>query len=258
MPGDKAWPTQPIPSKPAPFDRQGVTEKDLIDWTPQLHAQAKEMLKDWNYGPLYTPPSDHKTLLMPGWVGGASWAGGATDPETGMLYVASVTTPMWLALTKPDSPNATVNYKIGENGYKVDGPQGLPLFKGPYGRITAIDIGSGEHRWMKPLGDGPRNHPALKNLNLPPLGRNRRGYLVVTKTVLLAIQEGNWFNEAPPEETPKLRAFDKRTGELLGEIDVPAPATGAPITYMAGGKQYFVYPTGGATEPSRLIALRLP
>lgn len=259
MPGDTASPTQPFPIKPAAFDRQGVTEDDLIDWTPELRAQAKEILKDWVYGPLYTPPQDRKTILMPGWVGGASWAGAAHDPETGILYVSSVTTPMWLKLEKPaPSPTANVNYKIGENGYKIEGPQGLPLFKGPYGRITAIDLNTGDHRWMTPLGEGPRNHPAIRHLNLPPLGRNRRGYLVVTKTLLLAIQEGSWFNEETPEEPPKLRAFDKRTGDLLAEIDVPGHATGAPITYMAGGKQYFVYPTGGATQPSKLVALRLP
>lgn len=258
MPGDKAWPTQPFPTRPAAFDRQGVTEDDLIDWTPELRRQAKEMLKDWVHGPLYTPPTDRKTLMMPGWVGGASWAGAATDPETGTLYVSSVTTPMWLRLQKPTSAGASVNFKNAEHGWVVEGPQGLPLFKGPYGRITAIDLNTGDHRWMKPLGEGPRDHPAIRHLNLPPLGRNRRGYLVVTKTLLLAIQEGSWFNSGPHDEAPKLRAFDKRTGELLGEIDVPGHATGAPITYMAYGKQYFAYPTGGASEPAQLIALALP
>ncbi|MCC2670915.1 MAG: hypothetical protein K0Q72_3386, partial [Armatimonadetes bacterium] len=186
MPGDRASLTQPFPTRPAPFERQGVTENDLIDWTPELRAQAKEILKDWNYGPLYTPPSMKKTLLVPGWVGGASWAGAAHDPETGMLYVPSVTTPMWLKLAKPTTPGADVDFKIDENGFKVEGPQGLPLFKGPYGRITAIDLNSGDHRWMSPLGDGPRNHPAIKHLNLPRLGRNRRAYLITTKTLLLA------------------------------------------------------------------------
>jgi quinoprotein glucose dehydrogenase len=258
MPGEKSWPTQPFPTKPAPFDRQGVTEDDLIDWTPELRARAREMLKDWVYGPLYTPPTEKKTILMPGWVGGASWAGAASDPETGLLYVPSVTTPMWLTLKKPPHFLADVNYKIDENGYKVEGPQGLPLFKGPYGRITAIDLNTGDHRWMTPLGEGPRDRPAIRHLNLPPLGRNRRGYLVVTKTLLLAIQEGSWFGQEAPDEPPKLRAFDKGTGKLLGEIDVPAHATGAPITYMAGGKQYFVYPCGGTNLPQEFVALALP
>ena len=111
---------------------------------------------------------------------------------------------------------------------------------------------------MTPLGDGPRNHPAIRHLDLPRLGHYRRGYLVLTKTLLFAIQEGSWFNSDVPEEPPMLRAFDKRTGELLGEIPVPGHATGAPITYMAGGKQYFVYPTGGGIEPALLVALALP
>lgn len=258
MPGDRASLTQPFPTKPAPFERQGVTEEDLIDWTPELRSQAREILKEWNYGPLYTPPFTKKTMLVPGWVGGASWAGASHDPETGMLYVPSVTTPMWLALKKPSSPMADVDFKIDENGYKIEGPQGLPLFKGPYGRITAIDLNTGDHRWVKPLGEGPRDHPAIKHLNLPPLGRNRRGYLLTTKTLVIAIQEGSWFNTETPEEPSKLRAFDKRTGELVGEVDLPAHATGSPITYLAGGKQYYVFPTGGGYEPARLVALCLP
>lgn len=258
MPGEKSWPTQPFPTRPAAFDRQGVTEDDLIDWTPELRREAKEMLQEWVYGPLYTPPTGRRTLLMPGWVGGASWAGAAHDPTTGILYVPSVTTPMWLVLRPPLSPEADMRYVNAEFGYEVEGPRGLPLFKGPYGRITAIDLNTGEHRWMKPLGEGPRHHPAIRHLNLPPLGRNRRGYLVVTSTLLLAIQEGSWFNQEPPDEPPMLRAFDKQTGALLGELSVPGHATGAPITYMAGGKQYFVYPSGGSGKPAELIALALP
>ncbi len=258
MPGEQSWPTQPFPTRPAPFDRQGVDEDDLIDWTPELRREARAILEHWVHGPLYTPPSQERTILMPGWAGGASWAGAAHDPETGILYVPSVTNPTWVALTRPASPSATVDYMVGGDGHGIRGPRGLPLFKGPYARITAIDLNTGEHRWMAPLGEGPRRHPEIRHLDLPPLGHPQRGYVLVTKTLLLAIQEGSWFNGERPLESPLLRAFDKQTGELLGELPVPGHATGAPITYLAGGRQYFAYPTGGGIEPALLVALALP
>jgi quinoprotein glucose dehydrogenase len=257
IPGEEAWPTQPIPTKPAAFDRQGLTTDDLIDFTPELRREAEAILKEWEHGPLYSPPTLKKTIEMPGWVGGASWAGAAADPETGMLYVPSITHPMWHQLGKPLSELADVDYMMVDSGPRVDGPRGLPLLKPPYGRITAIDLNTGDHRWMTPLGDGPRDHPALRSLNLPRLGRDRRGYVIVTKTLLLVAQEGSWFNQEAPDEAPRLRAFDKRTGELLGEVPLPVHATGAPITYMWGGKQYVVIPTGGSIRRQELLALRL-
>ena len=258
MPGEKSWPTQPFPAKPAPFDRQGASEDDLIDWTPELRSEARRILERWVHGPLYTPPTQQATILLPGRLGGASWAGAAHDPGTGILYVSSVTRPTWLALAEPASPDATVAYMIDANGYEVAGPRGLPLFKGPYGRITAIDLNTGEHRWMTPLGDGPRRHPAIRHFALPRLGHDQRGFLLLTKTLLFAIQEGSPDNGEPPQEPPLLRVFDKRTGAPLGELRVPGHATGAPITYLADGRQYFVYPTGGGIEPARLVALALP
>lgn len=257
MPGDTASPTQPFPTKPAPFDLQGATEENLNDLTPELKEEAKKILNEFRHGPLYTPPSMQKTIEMPGWLGGASWAGAALDPETGLLYVPSVNNPMFSQLKKPDSPTATLDYMLGENADHIDGPQGLPLFKPPWGRITAIDLNSGEHRWMVPNGDGPRDHPALKGLNLPKLGVPRRAYLIVTKTLLLSIQEGSSFNTVPAQYPPVLRAFDKKTGNLLAEIPVPGHATGSPITYMAGGKQYIAIPTGGNFQPAKLYALSL-
>jgi quinoprotein glucose dehydrogenase len=258
MPGDRAWPTQPFPTKPAPFDRQGVTEDDLIDFTPELKEKARRILKKYRHGPLYTPPTLEKTIEMPGWVGGASWAGAAVDPETGILYVPSITHPMWAQLKKPLSVFATVDYSLGEFGEYLEGPRELPLFKPPYGRITAIDLNTGEHRWMVPHGEGPKDHPALRHLNLPDLGINRRGFLIATRSLLLAVQEGSWFNTAPPKYPAKLRAFDKATGRLLAEIPLPAHATGAPITYRADGRQYIVVPVGGVHWPAELVALRLP
>jgi len=260
MPGDRAWPTQPFPTKPAPFDRQGLTDADVIDFKPHLKQEALGILRTWNRGVLYTPPTTQRTILMPGWVGGASWAGAAADPETGLLYVPSISNPMWLQLEPPKGPNADVRYKIGENGYHIEGPRGLPLVKPPYGRITAIDLNTGDHRWMVPHGDGPRRHPELRDLSLPPLGLHRRGYLIATKTLLIGTQEGSWFSSERPTEPPVLRAFDKATGRLLGQVPLPrgTHATGAPITYLAKGRQHVAIPYGGGNLPPGILALALP
>jgi len=165
---------------------------------------------------------------------------------------------MFSQLKKPTSPTATLDYVLGKSGDYIDGPRGLPLFKPPWSRITAIDLNTGEHRWMVPNGEGPRSHPALKSLNLPKLGIPRRAYLLVTKSLLFSIQEGSGFNTAKAKYPPKLCAYDKKTGRLLAEIAVPGHATGAPITYMSGGRQYIAVPTGGNIEPAKLYALRLP
>jgi quinoprotein glucose dehydrogenase len=258
--GEKASTTQPFPTRPAPFDRQGISEDDVIDLTPALKAEARKILERYSYGPLFTPPSaDRPTIQLPGIFGGASWAGAAADPETGMLYIPSITEPWWVKLSKPMSPQATVDLTVNfSQAQKLAGPMGLPLMKPPFSRITAIDLNSGDHRWMVPHGDGPRDHPALKDLKLPPLGNHARGFALVTKTLLITVQEGPGFGMNPNAYLPKLRAFDKATGRQIAEVDLPAHASGAPITYQVANKQYIVIPLGGFFVPSELVALRLP
>ncbi len=268
VPGEKTSLTQPFPAKPAPFDRQGMTDLDVIDYTPELRREGLEILKKFNHGPLFTPPSAEKpTINMPGVAGGANWAGAATDPMTGMLYVTSNTYPFAIALTKKPVPHAKY---VG--GYLLaDSVRGLPLWKPPYARVTAIDLNTGDHRWMKPIGHFPlvENHPALKSLNLPLTGRPSRGHILLTKTLLIIGQEGVTQRSLPAANgyamvndfkiiDPKLRAYDKQTGEMVGEIDLPRNATGAPMTYSVGGKQYIVVPTGGSNLPPELIAFALP
>ena len=185
-PGEHSAPTQPFPSKPAPLDRQGVTPADLIDFTPQLHQEALELIKDYTYGPAYTPPSlytykegvggNKGTLTLPGTDGGANWNTGAFDPETGTYYALTVTTPAAYSLEKPTAKDADLDYVTRETGFwMVFGPHGLPLTKPPYGRITAVNMNTGEFSWVIANGDGPRNHPLLKDLHLPPLGIPGRG-----------------------------------------------------------------------------------
>src|SRR5438128_725673 len=263
VPGEKTAPTQPFPTKPAPFDRQGVTENDVIDFTPELRKQALAVLEKYNYGPLFTPPSFQKpTIELPGIAGGASWSGAACDPETGICYVSSVTLPYVATLTKISVPNTDYYGKMTP----VETMQGVPLWKPPYGRITAIDLNTGDHRWMTPAGDLAQSNPVLRQLGLRGLGRAARGHLLLTKTLLIVGQEGGTHREGgSPEEVPdfeirdpKLSAYDKETGKVVGEVALPRNATGAPMTYMLNGVQFIVVPTGGSNLPAELIALRLP
>jgi quinoprotein glucose dehydrogenase len=155
-----------------------------------------------------------------------------------------------------DPAQSNLRYVHGTREF-VAGPRGLPLFKPPYGRITAINLNTGDHVWMKPNGDGPRAHPAIKNLNLPPLGQPGRASPLVTKT-LLFVGEGDPLNvRTPPGGGKKLRAYDKASGAVLGEIDLPAGTTGAPMTYMHNGRQYIVVAIGAAEHPAEFIALTL-
>lgn len=259
VPGERASPTQPFPTKPAAFDQQGVTEDDLIDLTPEIRAEALEIARQYRLGPLYTPPSLARaedgtigTIEIPGTAGGALWEGGAVDVETGILYVGTTTSPTLLALTH-DPDYSELDYISA--GLTVSGPRGLPLFKPPFGRITAIDMNTGEHLWMRPNGGTPpaiRDHPALAGVELEPTGSPARAVLLATKTLLFA-GEG-WRGE------PYFRAYDKKTGEVVAELEIPAQATSLPMTYRHEGKQYIVFAAGdGETEhPAELIALTLP
>jgi len=264
VPGEWTAPTQPFPTRPAPFDRQGLTDDDLIDFTPELKAEAREIAKQWTISPMFTPPTiegtapgeKKGTLYLPGWVGGANWGGAAVDPETGVLYVPSVTFP-WLGALVPGPGRFTYT----QTRKRLDrepgpGPRGLPITKPPYGRITAIDLNTGDHLWMAANGDGPRDHPALKALNLPPLGQPGRAAPLLTKT-LLFVTEGSaaGLSVPPGGGGPWLRAFDKKTGAVVAAIRLPAGATGAPMTYLHEGRQYIAVAVADAGHAPELVAL---
>src|SRR6185436_3720758 len=237
---------------------------NLIDFTPELRAEAAAIVKQYVTGPLFTPPSirgtgpnaTKGTIQLPGSVGGADWQGAAFDPESGLLYVPSITTPFIADLLPGDPAKTNLTYTKGTRAW-IGGPQGLPLFKPPYGRITAIDLNRGEHRWMVANGDGPRNHPAIKHLNLPPLGNPGRSAPLVTRS-LLFIGEGS---PAMAGNGPRLPAGMPATispgwgGNGFKALD---KATGAPITYMAQGKQYIVLAVGDAQHAPEWVALGLP
>jgi quinoprotein glucose dehydrogenase len=273
MPNERVSPTQPFPTKPAPFEYQGVTIDDLVDFTPEIRAMAIEAVKPFRLGPLFTPTSRpveggwQGTLMRPPDSGAATWAGAAVDPETGILYVPSRNNAVVISLYEPDPAlGATVTYTHGApevdrlNGRGLGPsrsgalmPQGLPLLKPPYSRMTAIDMNTGEHAWMVPLGDGDRyrNHPLLRDLNLPPLGGDGWGGPVLTKTLLISALSAGSSNGGP-----RLVARSKETGEELGSLDLPAGAVGTPMTYMVDGTQYIALAIGG--RPPEMIAFSLP
>jgi quinoprotein glucose dehydrogenase len=249
VPGEKTSPTQPFPTRPAPYAPQGLSEEELIDFTPELREEARRLLEAYHAGPLYTPPAtDKPTINFPGWAGAANWNGCALDPETGMLYIPVKKTAIAVTLVEPDPARSNFRY-VANTTMRIPGPQGLPLWKPPYAYVAALDLNTGDYAWRTTLGEGPRDHEALKALDLPPLGDGGKGFPLLTKTLLFVGQES---------EAKQFYALDKATGAILWQTTLPAAPTGAPITYMAGGRQYLVIAVGGQRSPAELVALRLP
>ena len=265
VPGEWTAPTQPFPTKPPAFDRQGITADDLIDFTPALRQQALQAIEGFRIGPIYTPPSlanapdkTKGTIVLPGFGGGANWESGAADPETGFVYVGSHTSPTLAGLAQPD-PNAenfvTSDYAMG-GGPGVPRIQGLPLMKPPYGRITAYDMNKGEIAWMIANGDTPpviKNNPALAGVNIPRTGSDSRAVLLVTKTLLFAGEGGTGQSS--------FRALDKKTGATIWETNNPiGPVQSLPMTYLHNGRQYIVFASGnsGTQTPAALVAYWIP
>lgn len=264
VPGEKTSPTQPFPTRPPAFARQGLTADDLIDFTPQLRAEAKALADQYVYGPIFTPPpvlgtNGKKGLLqMPGWVGGADWNGGAFDPETGALYIPSVNAPIISVLSAPDPKTSDFRYMnpLGIRERTIVGPQGLPLLKPPYGTIVKMDLNRGTIDWTVPNGDGPRDHPLLKGLNLPPLGQPGRAGPLLTKSLLFVGEGDPAAAVNPPGGGGNVfRAYDKVTGAVLWSMDLGAGTTGSPMTYTHDGRQYVVVAVGSTNHPAELVAL---
>jgi len=263
VPGERTSPTQPFPTKPPAFDLQGSTEENLIDFTPELRKRALEQLNTFAHGPVFTPLSLEKSnILMPGIAGGANWGGAGFDPETGVLYVPSRTAPTVITLVPVDPKQGNMRYQRAAmgTGAGLDTIDGLSIFKPPYSRITAIDLNTGEHRWMSAVGDGPRDHPLLKGLNVPPLGERLQNISVlVTKTLVFVGTVPVADTQTPPgvQARKLIYVFDKSTGARLHDIALEAFSAAAPMTYMHRGKQYIAVATGMGPN-SEWMALTLP
>ena len=284
VPGEWYSATQPFQTMPPAFERQGVSIDDLIDFTPELRAEAVKLASLYKLGPIFTPPVASKwegpraMLMLPSTTGGANWQGGSYDPDTGIMYIFSNTGITDIGLvnnpqlsdmnfirgTAPNPnappPSSTAGGGGGEGGGPALNIQGLPLVKPPYGRITAIDLNKGEMVWQIAHGETPdniRNHPALKGLKIPRTGRQGRIGTLVTKTLLIA-GEGGFFTTPSGQRGAMLRAYDKANGQEVGSVYMPAPQTGSPMTYMLNGKQHIIVSIGGGGYSSEFIAFRLP
>ena len=259
LPGEWTSPTQPFPTKPPAFDLQGVTENDLIDFTPELRAEAIKAIANYRLGPIFTPPSmvvegGHRgTIGAPGLGGGANWQSGGADPETGFVYVGSTTSPgvFGMAKNNPEVTKVDADYVL-QGGLPT--VQGLRILKPPYGRITAYDMNKGEIAWQIPNGDTPpnvKNNPALKGLNIPKTGSPSQAGLLVTKTMLFAGEGSGGL--------PVFHAYDKATGAEIWQAPLPGPQVSLPMTYMYQGRQYIVLGVrGSATSGAQLVAFALP
>jgi quinoprotein glucose dehydrogenase len=255
VPGERAWPTQPHPTKPPAYDYQGYVENDLIDFTPQLRAQAVKIASQYRLGPVFTPPSEVKpdgtkgTWYNPGGTGGSLWQGGGFDPETSYFYIPSKTGPGIISVA--NDPSSDLRFSRGK-GVNLS-VEGLPILKPPYSRITALDLNTGEFAWMVPLGTTPERvarNPALKDMALPNTGGiGLHATLLVTKTLLIA---GEGWGGAHV-----IRAYDKRTGAVVSELGIPGMMGSMPMTYMANGKQYIAFTVGTPTQAAEVVSLAL-
>ncbi len=252
--GERASPTQPFPTKPPPFERQGLGVDDLVDFTPALRAEAVEILKSYNAGPLYTPLGERPTTVLPSWIGGANWWGAAADPETGMLFVPSISAPVAMAIDQHGRRVDALegDHEIAGRTAVVRGPRGLPILKPPYGRITAIDLNRGEIAWARANGPGLAEDPRFAPFKTGWLGTTARTGPLLTKTALI-------MGEGPhhPLAQKVLRAYDKSSGDVLGEVALPDNTHGPPMTYAHKGRQYIVCGMGFRGTPHRLVALTL-
>ncbi len=261
VPGEWYSPTQPFPTRPAPFDRQGFTEDDMIDFTPELRALALESVEGFRLSPsIYTPPSLQDSpdgtrglLSLPSSTGGSNWESSALDPETGILYVPSRTVLQVLSLANNPESDIELSQAFGVRAPRV---QGLDIVKPPYGRVTAIDMNSGDHLWWIANADTPEritNHPMLQGIDIPRTGIPTRAGVLLTKS-LLFVFEGTGGAGA----SPIFRAVNKQTGDIIAELDLPDNQTGLPMTYEHDGKQYIAVFVGGGGQPAELVAMALP
>jgi len=297
VPGEWYSPTQPFPTKPPPYSRNGVTPDILVDFTPAIRDQAQTIAAKYKLGPIFTPPVASKTngplatLTLGTAAGGTNWYGGSYDPETHTVYVSASNaslTPIGLVPAPKDISD--MNYILGTEGQEIRiarGPgenagsdaaplprtpapapapvnplnvQGLPLMKPPYGTLSAINLDKGEITWQVAHGETPdvvRNHPLLKGMTLPRTGQAGGVVTAVTKTLVLA-GDPQVTTTADHPRGAMLRAYDKASGKEVGAVYMPAQKSGGVMTYMVKGKQYIVVAVSGGAYSGEYIAYSLP
>ncbi len=267
VPGNWTNPTQPFPTKPAPVESLGLPEDRVIDFTPELRAEALEILSRYNVGGPYMPRLNvgHDS----GVVANVACSGGVNithpvsmDPTTGIMYVSSSQgCSAGMLAAGPENDDADDPYTTGTTivdwvrgpGGRLNGPRGLPIFKPPYSRLTAIDMNTGEHLWWIPTGETPeniKNNPALQGIDIGETGGAGPAISMVMGD-LLVMSDGR-------RGEPVIHAVNKRTGERLGTVELPTNGQYGMMTYLHDDKQYVVVQLGGSQHPSTLVALTLP
>jgi quinoprotein glucose dehydrogenase len=271
IPGEQMPETQPFPTRPAPYDMQGLSEDDLVDFSPELRQMAIEALSEFQIGPLFLPPlqrdnplGKRAALWCPADVGGTNIDGTpAYDPATGIIYVPSQKgCSARVIIPGPEKDLGGVAEDLTEQPTGttitdwVPGPSaspgridGLPYWKAPYSKITAIDLNSGEHLWWIPIGDTPRNvldHPALEGQPDPRTGSGRQAAMFATPDMLV-------YAGHDSDRNPHIFAVSKETGEEIGRVQIPSDNRYMLMTYMHEGKQYIVASTNGGN-----FAMALP
>jgi quinoprotein glucose dehydrogenase len=270
VPGEKTSPTQPFPTKPPAYARNFLSKDDVIDFTPELRAEALKVLSRYKWEEtLFSPPivGDLKGLLgaiqLGNTLGGTNWPGGGYDPETQTVFVMASNAGVgaYSVQHRPELGDGEwISGVAGREGGGQMDVQNLSIVKPPYGVLAAIDLNRGELKWRVAHGETPdvvRDHPALKGITIPRTGQNGSLGLVVTKSLVVI---GDRQVTSPPGRPrgAMLRAYDKQTGENVGEVLMPAGQTGSPMTYMVDGRQFIVVAVGGARAQAEYLAFALP
>jgi len=290
VPGEYYAPTQPFPTKVPAFDHQGFTRDDAIDWTPAIKAKVQGLLDHYHMGPIYTPPTlvtdkNWGTITTPENQGGSNWPGGSLDPENGVFYIYSKSTPQIYAIRQGADGNAAAAGATGQGtndnmggsfggsanpggrAGALGGPvragtkdgindpffqnqltlNGMSILKPPYGRITAIDLKTGNKMWQVPHGETPdyiKNNELLKGVTIPRTGQSGVAGVLTTKSLVICGDTGQ-FTDEQGRKAARFRAYDKMTGREVGAVFMEQGQTGSPMTYMLNGRQYIVVASGG-------------
>ena len=234
VPGEHAWPTQPVPIKPPPFSMQSFDESNVTDIGTANRDGVLEQLRELRRGPAFNPPSFAGTVVIPGFHGGANWSGASFDPTTGLLFVNSNNVPNIITLDDSPQDDAPRYGPYRHKGYiQFLDHEGYPAIKPPWGQLTAINLNTGEFAWQVPLGE----YPELTKRGVPQTGTETFGGTIVTAGGLVFI--GGTTDE-------QFRAYDTRTGKVLWEHQLKAGGYATPATYTVNGRQYVVIAAGGA------------
>jgi glucose dehydrogenase len=274
VPGEKLAATQIFPTRPAPYDLQGRQPEHLIDYTPEIRRRAMEIAVAGNhFAPLFAPPThrgnpdgEGPARICGGGGGGSNIPGpAAADPPAGVIFVSSQSGCTYVQLVPGSevdwdgaSGTTIVDWARGPNVPPAGPPDnidGLSIWKGPVGRITAIDLNTGDHLWVTPHGDAPqavqdriRNHPLLQGVDGVMVNPGRGGLpaMIATETLLIATGQ-------TADDRPHIFAIDKRTGRRVGQVEIPAPSTYGMSGFIHEGRQHVL-----VQLPTGLVALRLP